>query len=174
MAKFSCIGKPLCSRCRKLATHEIHVIDRTGASGRVFYSYQCVNHRHASSRLLTAAHIESLSLDQKFYHRHLFEAYLTANPDVSVGCVADERLCPLACFYSTYCETPVLVTFDSEVRVVDDDRLLYHLPVWAKAFTLVVDFSHPQDWITGQQALNLLLDSDVLFLAKGCKEEVQA
>jgi hypothetical protein len=155
VARFSPIGKPLCSRCRKLATHEIHVVDCTGTFAQVFYSYQCVNHRHASSRLLTSAHIHGLDLDQKFYHRHLFAAYLASNPDMTVGCTADERLCPLAHFYSLYYEVPILVTFDGYVRTTDGACLI-SLPAWAKTFTLAVDFTHPQDSITGQQALALL------------------
>jgi hypothetical protein len=154
MVRFSSTGKPICGSCRNLAAYEVRALDRVG--DQVFYVYQCVNHRHASSRLLTSTHIDGLSLDQRFYQRFLFEAYLASGLDLVVGCTADERLCPLAHFYSLYYETPALVTFGGCVRAIDGDRLLCHLPSWAMVFTLAVDFTHSAFEITGQQALALL------------------
>ena len=62
MLKLSPTGKPLCIRCSKLATHEIHV---SRPDGWVVFSYQCVEHRYASSKLLTLFHIEGLELDEQ-------------------------------------------------------------------------------------------------------------
>ena len=152
MPKFSPAGKPLCSRCRSLAAYTIHVT----SGGQTAYSYQCVNHLYASSQLLTAAHIDALSLDHRFYYRHLFKAWLTAHPDMTVGCSADEFLCPLAHFSSLYYERRCLVAFPGDVRAVEGGCLLFRLPAWARVFTLVLDFTHPSLEITGTQALELL------------------
>ena len=156
MLKLSPTGKPLCIRCSKLATHEIHV---SRPDGWVVFSYQCVEHRYASSKLLTLFHIEGLELDEQSYHRPLFVAWLLEHKDVTVGCSADEARCPLAHFYSRYYDMPCRVTFDGEVRTLDgfnEEFALHCLPAWAKAFTLAVDFTHPDTEITGLQALELL------------------
>lgn len=157
--KYSRTGKPLCSTCRKTATHEIHAINRTpDRDGQVFYSYQCVQHRHTSSKLLTAAHIDALSLDQSFYHRHLFSAWLAEHKDMTVGCTADEKYCPLAFFYSLYYQKSCIVAFEGQVLSRDGAFHYVHccLPAWAKKFVLALDFTHPDILVTGQQALDLL------------------
>lgn len=155
MAQFSSTGKPLCGSCWSLATHEVHAFDRI--RGQVFFVYQCVAHRVAESRLLTAAHIDGLFLDHSFYHHHLFMAWLTAHVEMTVGCSADEENCPLAHFYSLYYGQRCLVTFGGDVRAAEDRDLFFcSLSPWAKVFMLALDFTHPNIEITGQQALDLL------------------
>jgi hypothetical protein len=48
MPKFSRTGKPLCCRCRKLATSRQAGYDFTDASGekQTFYVYHCTEHAH--------------------------------------------------------------------------------------------------------------------------------
>ncbi len=152
MVQLSRTGKPICSCCRSLASYAIRVT----SGDQVAYSYQCVKHRYASSRLLTAVHIDALTLDHGFYHRYLFRAYLVAHPDVTVGCSADEGQCPLAHFYSLYYEQPCRVTFSGQVRTIEGNHLLCYLSAWARTFVLALDFTHPDVSITGSDALVLL------------------
>ena len=141
MAKFSSRGKPLCSRCRKLATHSIQY----SSHGRTAYSYQCSEHKHASSKPLVATHMQDL-----------FGVWLASRQNVVVGRPVDERDCPLAHFYTSYFGVLCEVTLSCDVCCIDSGLVLSGLPDWAVAFLLALDITCPFDVITGQQALFLL------------------
>jgi hypothetical protein len=48
--KQSSTGKPLCSRCQRLATYRLAGYDRI--KQKTFYAYQCDEHKHATSELI--------------------------------------------------------------------------------------------------------------------------